>query len=167
MDTIRIDISGDRQVGVRFDEFPDELYDSLRQEIDSLSGQLYSLVQANTPVNEGTLRSQERLRLFTDKTRITGYVDIDGGKGSNDYAKAGALEYGAHRATKVSAHAMGLDHYWAHKLLEPETVMVEAYQRTPNIAERAFERNSLAAMEPEVLARLNAVVAKAVADVNA
>jgi hypothetical protein len=167
MDSIRIDITGDRQVGLRFDAFPDVLYDDLRREIESLSSDLYSLVQAAVPVEAGELRSQVRRRVFTDKTRITGYIDISAEKGSKAFAKAGALEYGAHRPTEVSPHPRSLDHYWAHKLNEPVAVLVGAYDRTPNIAEYAFERGSLAAMQPEVLARLNAVVEKAVAETNA
>jgi hypothetical protein len=167
MDSIRINITGDRQVGLRFDAFPDVLYDDLRREIEGLSGELYALVQAATPTATGELRSQERLRIFTDKTRITGYVDVAAEKGSKAFAKAGALEYGASRPTQVSPHTMGLDHYWAHKLSEPESVLVDAYVRTPNIAEYAFERTSLASLQPEVLARLNAVVEKTVAGANA
>ncbi len=167
MDTIRISVTGDRQVGLRFDNFPDALYEDLRSEIDALSSELFTRVQAATPSLTGQLRSQERERLFTDPNRITGYVDIAGGKGSQDFAKAAALEYGAHKATKVKAHAMGLDHHWAEKLAAPEQVLVEAYVRTPNIQEFAFERGPLAQMQPEVIARLNAVVEKAVAEANA
>ncbi len=167
MADIRIDITGARQVGLRFEAFPDVLYDDLRREIDSLSTELFARVQAATPRRTGELLGQERLRLFTDANRITGYVDIAGAKGSQDFAKASALEYGAHRPTKVEAHSMGLDHYWADKLAAPITVLVTAYSRTPDIAEHAFERGPLAEMQPEVAARLNAVVARASAKVQA
>jgi len=167
MDSIHIDLAGVRQVGLRFDEFPNALYADLKREIDSLSVELYARVQAATPSLTGQLRSQERLRLFTDPNRITGYIDVEGGKGSQDFAKAAALEYGAHKPTKVKAHSMGLDHYWSKMLAAPETVLVEAYNRTPDIAEAAFERGPLAAMQPEIVGRLNAVVEKAVAEANA
>lgn len=167
MDAIRFDVTGVRQVGLRFDEFPDGLYEDLRQEIDALSIELFARVEASTPERTGLLRSEERVRLFTDPNRITGYVDVEGAKGSQDFAKAGALEYGAHSPTKVSGHSMSLDHYWAHKLAAPETVLVGAYTRTPDIAEVAFERAPLAQMQPEIVARLNAAVEKAVAEANA
>ena len=166
MDSIRIDVSGDRQVGLRFDEFPDALYDDLRAEIEVLATELFALVRASTPQDSGLLRSQERLRLFTDKTRITGYVDIAGGKGS-DFAKAGALEYGAHRRTKVRAHERSLDHYWDQKLEEPINVLVDAYARQPNIGAYSFLRTPLAALQPTVRERLNAVVEQAVEKANA
>ena len=35
MDTIKIGLIGDRQAGLRFEEFPDVLYEDLRKAIDS------------------------------------------------------------------------------------------------------------------------------------
>ena len=166
MDDIHIAVTGDRQVGLRFEEFPDALYVALRQEVDALSIELLARIEAATPSRTGKLRSQERLRLFTDENRITGYIDIAGAKGSQDFAKASALEYGAHKATQVAAHAMKLDHHWSLKLAAPETVLVAAYSRTPDITETAFERGPLDAMAPEIVARLNAVVEKAVVAAN-
>jgi len=166
MDTIRIDLAGERQVGLRFEEFPDALYDALRSEIDELTNELFGRVQAATPSRTGKLRSQERARLFTDKNRITGYIDIASDVGQ-DFAKAAALEYGAHRRTKVAAHSMKLDHFWNQKLESPINVIAKAHPRTPNIAEVAFERGPLAGMQPQVVARLNAVVERAVGEANA
>lgn len=167
MDSVKIDITGDRQVGLRFDQFPDVLYDDLRVEVDSLSTELFALIEAATPSRLGTLRGQERLRLFTDKTRITGYVDVAGAPGSQDFAKAGALEYGTRgKSNKVVSHSMRLDHFWADKLKDPITVVTKAFDRTPNIEEHAFERGPLEAMAPQILSRLNAVVAAAVAEAN-
>jgi len=168
MDSIHIDVTGVRQVGVRFDEFPDALYEELRTEVDALSIELLARVEAATPELTGALRASERLRLFTDPNRITGYVDIEGPKVSGGiYSKAAALEYGAHRSTKVKEHQMRLDHHWRQLLAEPETVLVTAYPRTPDIEEYAFERGPLAEMQPEIIARLNAVVEKSVAETNA
>ena len=166
MDNIRINITGERQAGLKFEEFPDDLYDDLRREIDALTHELLGLVQAATPSHTGRLRSQERARIFTDKNRITGYIDVAGEKGTQDFAKAAAEEYGAHRKTKVSAHSMKLDHAWGEMLNAPITVMVAAYERTPNIAERAFERGPLAVMQPQIIARLNDAVSQAVAKAN-
>jgi hypothetical protein len=163
---VHIDVKGVRQVGIRFAEFPDDLYDALKQEVDALTTELFARIEAATPSLTGRLRSEERARLFTDEHHIKGYVDIAGAKGSQDFAKAAALEYSAHGAAKVSSHSMQLDHYWANKLGAPVTVMVESFTRTANIAEHAFERGPLAAMQPEVLARLNAVVEKSVAKAN-
>lgn len=166
-DQIRIDINGDRQSGLRFEEFPDHLHDDLRGEIDALSHELLARIEAAVPSKSGQLRSQVRLRMFDQEDRIRGYIDIEGRKGSTDYAKAGALEYGSKgKPIKVSAHKMRLDHYWDHKLAAPTTVLVEAYERTPDIAEHSFMRGPLAAMRPEILKRLTDVVERTVADTN-
>jgi hypothetical protein len=166
MDAIHANITDARKVELLFETFPDVLYSDLRVEVDALTLELLARIESVTPDRTGALRSQERARLFTDPNRITGQIDIAGTKGSQDFAKAGALEYGAHRATKVAAHSMKLDHYWSTKLAEPEMVMVDAYTRTPDIAEYAFERGPLAEMAPEIIARLEAVVAKAATEAN-
>ena len=106
MDLVRIDVTGDRQVGLRFDAFPDALYEDLKTEIDALATELYARIEAATPSRTGLLRSEERVRLFADPNRISGYVDIAGAKGSQDFAKAAALEYGAH-GQAAGGHAAG------------------------------------------------------------
>jgi hypothetical protein len=42
MDSIKIGLTGDRQAGLRFEEFPDHLYEGLRQEIDALTNELFA-----------------------------------------------------------------------------------------------------------------------------
>lgn len=167
MDDIRIDIAGDRHVGLRFDEFPDDLHAALREEIDNLSLELLGQVAARIPKNTGDLASKLRHRLFDNPDKISGRVDFTSAD-PQDFRKAAALEYGSRgKPVKVRGHAMKLDHFWSQKLAAPITVITKAYQRTPNVAERAFERGALAAMQPEVLSRLNAVVENAVRKANA
>ena len=166
-DQIRIGIDGERQTGLRFEDFPDELHDDLVGEIDGLTRELFARIQSATPVGTGKLRSQQRMRLYDQKDRIKGYISVAGEKGSTDYAKAGALEYGSRgKPIKVGAHQMKLDHFWRTRLAAPITVLVGAYDRTPKIAEHAFMRGPLEAMRPEILQRLNAAVEKAVAGAN-
>jgi hypothetical protein len=165
MDSIHISLTGDRQVGLRFEEFPDVLYEDLRQAITALADELFARVVAATPSKTGELRSQERVRVFADENRIAGYVDIGDGT-INDLRKAGALEYGAHKETSVKSHSRKLDHVFDRALSAPMDVIVEAYTRTPNIAATRFERGPLAAMQSEIITKLNAVVEKAVAGAN-
>lgn len=164
---IRFDINGDRQVGLRFDQFPAEIYDDLRGAIDELSQELFALVQAETPDLTGLLRSEEMVKVFADPAKITGSVAVVA-PNQQDARKAGALEYGSTgKSVGVKAHTMRLDHHWDKALAEPETVIVAAYDRTPDIAERRFERGPLEEMQPIVAARLNAVVEAAVKAANA
>jgi hypothetical protein len=164
MDAIRVNVTGERQVGLLLEEFPNAFYDALLREVNALTRELLALIQARTPTRTGQLRSEERARVYADQTRIAGRVSVAGD--AKDAAKAGALEYGAHRATSVRAHQMHLDHVFANALAAPMNVLVDAYTRTPDIAEVAFERGSLGAMEPEILERLNAVAVKAVGEAN-
>lgn len=152
MDSIRINITGDRQVGLLFDEFPDALYEDFRKAIESLTHELFSRVVAATPELTGALRSEERVRIFTDKNSIKGYIDVHGSIA--DIKKAAALEYGAHKPVHVSAYE------------RPNGAIVKAYTRPNNVIAQAFERGPLAEMQPEIIARLNAVVEQAVAKVN-
>jgi hypothetical protein len=165
MDGFRIAITGDRQTGVRFEEFPDGLYRDLLQEITALTRQLFAMVQSRTPSRSGRLRGAERMQVFADTRRITGRVTVAGDK--KDAAKAGALEYGAHRTTSVAAHQMRLDHVFGTMLAAPMTALVGAYNRTPNVREVAFERGPLESMRPEILERLGGVVERAVGEANA
>ena len=166
MDSIHFEVAGDRQVGLRFDEFPDALRGDLLTKIEALSAELYARIVAATPSLTGLLRSEERLRVLQNKDRITGLVDINAPKGSKEFGKAAALEYGADGPAKVSAHMMQLDHHWANKLARPQRVMVDAYTRTTNIMEHAFERGPLASMQPQILAALNDSVEKTTAEAN-
>jgi len=165
--SIHIDISGTRQVGLRFDQFPDDLRAELHATIDDLAQQLYAQVQARTPTLTGRLLGEEGVTVFADPDKISGKVYV-AAPNQQDARKAAALEYGSTgKAVSVTSHAMGLDHYWSSKLSAPETVIVSAYNRTPNIAEVAFERGPLDEMAPEIAARLNAVVVEATKAANA
>jgi hypothetical protein len=167
-DQISIDVSGARQVGIRFEQFPQNVYDRLVAAVQEKTDELLARVEAATPTLTGRLRSQERARVFHDNpNRIAGYIDIAGEKGSGDFAKAAALEYGAHRATKVKPHPMKLDHYWSDRLTAPTMVMVGAYTRTPNIAAHSFMRGPAEQMKVEILAALHGAVDTAEVEANA
>ena len=164
---IHIDISGTRQVGLRFDQFPDALRDELRATIDDLANQLFAMVQARTPNRTGQLLGQEGVKVFVDADKISGKVFVLA-PDQQSARKAAALEYGSTgQAVTVKGHAMSLDHYWSTKLAAPQTVIVAAYSRTPNIAETAFERGPLEEMAPEIAVRLNATVEAATKAANA
>lgn len=166
---VHIDVTGDRRVGLRFEQFPDALTEDLRATISALTEQLFALVEAATPSRTGRLHSQERQAVFIDNGKITGKVGIAGeGSGKlSDFAKAGALEYGSTgRLFKVAAHAMRLDHFMQSKFDAPMMVIVKAHERRGTIAEHAFMRGPLGAMEGEILTGLNAAVGKAARDAN-
>lgn len=167
MDYMRISIAGDNRVGLRFEQFPDALRADLLREISALTAELLGRVRAATPDRTGKLLAQETMRVFSDKDKISGKVDI-ASSNPQDFRKAAALEYGSTgKPVAVRSHAMALDHFWSTRLASPITVLTKAYSRTPNIAETAFERGPLAQMQPEINARLEAIVADQVKAANA
>lgn len=167
-DAVYVTVSGERRVSLKLDEFPQELRGQLEARISELTAELQAQVEAAAPSRTGRLRSEIRGRVFADNpNHVSGIVDIAGVKGSGDFAKAAALEYGAHASTKVSAHPMKLDHYWASKLAAPTMVMVAAHNRTVNIAEHDFLRGPLAEMEPQIQMALEEVVEAATIEADA
>ena len=165
MDAVHFTATGARKAEVVLEQFPDALYEDLRKEIDALTHEVFAIVQSRTPSKTGRLRSEERVWIWADREKITGRINIDAPKGSEEFAKAGALEYGAHNARGlIKAHSMRLDHAWEQRLDSPITVMVAAHARPPNIAEVSFIRGALA--EVPVAERLNAVVEHRAAGAN-
>ena len=166
-DEVYVDVVGMRRVEIHFDEFPKHVHDRLKDAIESYTEILYARIEEATPSRTGKLRSQERARVFADNpNRVAGYIDIDAEKGSGAFAKAAALEYGAHNSTKVSSHAMRLDHYWSDRLAAPTTVLVGAYTRTANIVAQRFMRDPTAEMQPQITAALHAAVEEAEVEAN-
>lgn len=167
MDAVKFNVTGPRKVEVTLDGLPDGLYGDLERKIRALTNEAFAREEAKTPSKTGKLRGELQVRVYTDKNRITGNVDLHAPKGSQEFAKAGALEYGAHHARgEISAHTMKLDHAWDQRLASPIKVMVAAHARPPNIAEVAFVRGTLAEMQPEIIAGLNEVVEHRVAETN-
>src|ERR1700686_275744 len=108
---IGLDIITDRRVGVKFDVFPKQAHDAILQRITSVTEQLRGMVEAAAPKQTGRLAMEISSRVLESENRITGMVGVSGGT-PNDYAKAAALEYGAHGTAHVKEHATKLGHLW-------------------------------------------------------
>ena len=166
MDPVRIEIDGDLKVGLRFAEFPNGLRAALKAEINALANEVFGAVQAATPVNTGRLRGQEGVKVFDDANKISGKVFVDD-ETANDAIKAAALEYGSKgQSIEVMAPKMSLDHVFEKALAAPQMALVAAYSRKPNVAAHSFLRGPLERMQPEIIARLNAVVETATKTVD-
>lgn len=137
---IQVEIITERTAALRFDQFPTEAHDRFRATVTTWTDELESRVQASEPYLTGKLRAETQTRIVDYPDRITGSVRI-----TSEFAKAAALEYGAHSVTTVKAHMAKLDHLWG-KLVDPMTVMVAAHSRHLNIAEHRFLRGSLASI---------------------
>lgn len=131
-----VTVTGDRKVALRFETFPTKLHDRLLSRITALTAVLAAKVRARVPVLTGKLKSEITQRVFDDAPRkITGRISVDG-----EYAKAGALEFGAHGSARVDAHMARLNLVFGHRLGAPLQVMVAAHRRTLNLPAKRFMR---------------------------
>lgn len=157
---IGLQITTDRRVGLKFDEFPTQAHDELLGAITSATNKLRDMVVGATPKRSGKLASEITSSVVDGARSITGYVGVKGAV-SNDYAKAAALEYGAHGTAHLREHGAKLSHLWS-KMIEPMMVIVKAHNRKLNIAEHDFLRGPLRAIEAGTLSDLQAALARAV-----
>lgn len=166
MSMIKIDLEGDRRAGLRFEEFPEQLRDDLRKEIDALTNELRNRIATAIPKDTGALRGTLRAVRYDDPDRVTGYISVAKGD-ANMSRKAAALEYGSAGIPQgVKAHKMRLGHVFEEKLRSPLTVIVEKFNRQPDVKAQRFLRGPMEAMRPKIMSRLEAVVSKAVDDGN-
>ncbi len=154
-------VSGDRNVSIKFDEFPQKLHRQLLARIVALTNALAARVRGAVPVLTGKLQGEIGSRIYDKEDRIVGVVEVTG-----DYAKAGALEYGAQGTSQVGSHSLQLDHVFYTKLNGPIAVMVAAHSRQMNLVATRFMRGSEADMRVEITAGLKEAVTETVTDTN-
>ncbi len=153
-------ITGDRAVVARFAEWPKELHDTLLARIRGLTRQLESRVRALAPSRTDTLKDEIISRVFDDPQRIKGMVTLEGGLSGSEYAKAGALEYGApgHKGRqKVSAYRRSITEAFGRDI-SPMSIEVKTHLRAAHIEERFYLRGGLAGMEAEAVTELTAAI---------
>lgn len=166
-DGINVEITGDRRALLRFENFPNELYDALRAEIESLTNELFGRVLAAVPHDSGKLASEIHKKVHADPERISGQVFVSTRISADEARKAAALEYGSRRKKiSVKAHSREVHTVHGRALAAPLEALIKAYDRTPNIMQRAFERGTLDEMRPQIIQRLQSVVSTSVADAN-
>jgi hypothetical protein len=129
-----------------FDEFPEQARAELEKTIGELTQQLAASVIAAEPKRTGQLQAATVDGVFTDSNKIIGRVSIKGPSGSAIFAKAAALEYGAHQSTRVRAYSRTVSAVYG-RAIAPSVAVVRAYDRTPDIAAGMFLRAPLAALQ--------------------
>lgn len=160
-DAFGLEIKGDQRAVLRFDQFPAAAHDRLLEKLREIEERLEGAVKALEPVRSGALQSETGGAVYDHGTRIAAVVGVRA-KGA-DAAKAGALEWGAHRGVTVKAHEMGLDHFWS-RLVSKRTVAVPNYNRIPNIVEQRFLRGPIESMREEFIDEMRAAIDRAVKD---
>lgn len=159
-----IEIDGDRLVALRFEQFPERARAAIANRLGSITQRLLARVQGTEPSRTGRLRSETQSSVAARGDRISGRVFVDASRGGEgEHGKAGALEYGAHGTAHVGAHAMQLSHIY-NEMMEPREVLVAAYDRRVNIAERRFLRGPLDEMRSEIIEELRQALAEVAAE---
>lgn len=95
------DIKGEREVSLRFDQFPDRAKDRLRDRITSFVDTLQAAIEGAAPQKTGRLKSEIKGRVYESAHRIAGYVSVYAPGIPGEYAKAATLEYGTSKPRRA------------------------------------------------------------------
>lgn len=147
-----------RKITLRFDEFPQQAHKTLLARITSLTQELEARIKAAEPRLSGRLVKDTASSVRDKPERISGTVRI-----TADFAKAAALEYGAHGSTAIQAHSAALDHVYA-RMISPMVVIVAAHTRRVSIAQHEFLRGPLGAMQSEFKKQIEDALAEALGE---
>lgn len=152
---------GDKEISLRFDQFPQQFKEALKSEIDELVAEALALSQKAAPRKTGKLRGELKGRTFIGETRVAGYVSVYAGGDSNEYIKAATLEYGSKKPRRIFKK----DVYTITKRGKKRRA-VDRFTRPAVIREFRYLRGPLADMQPEIKRRLQAVLEAQVAAAN-
>lgn len=153
---------GDKEISLRFDQFPQQFKEAIKSEIDALVAEALQRSQKAAPKKTGKLRGELKGRTFVGETRVAGYVSVYAGGDSNEYVKAATLEYGSKKPRRIFKQ----DAYTVTKRGKKRRV-VDRFTRPAIIREFRYLRGSLDEMQPEIKRRLQAVIESQVESANA
>lgn len=157
-------ITGDREVGARFEKWPKDMHDALYQRIVRLTQELYERVLSLVPERTGQLRSEIISKVYNDPQSIKGVVTLGGKITKNEAIKAAALEYGGHGRAKIKKRYKRTITEAFGRSISPMTIQVQPYVREVNIDERAYMRGGLADIREEAQAELAAAITEQFAE---
>lgn len=158
-----VGVSTARRLEVVFETIPDNLHKGLLDRITEFTERLAGRIRSVEPARTGKLRSETVDKIDDYGDRITGRVMIAQNLPSKEYARAAALEYGAHKRMTVTEHQARLDHVFSRRLIAPMQVIVDRHGRTPNIASRRFMRGPTAQIAPDFIDAIRQVAQQATA----
>jgi hypothetical protein len=156
---VGITITGARDVAARLEKIGPELRDSLREVISRETAAIYASVK---PPRGATGQTAAALRWQVNETAqsIVGRVYFAGPGPLK--ARIGALEYGTKgKRAQVRLHRRRLTHVFGRSIA-PMQVLVDKYQRRPNIAARRFLRGAFDARRPQLEAALQQAINRTV-----
>jgi hypothetical protein len=150
-----ITISGDRLVATELEALPERIHRRLVARVTALTDQLLGAYRAGEPRRTGKLRSETVSKMEVAPDLVRGLVTVAGDSGQ-DFAKAGALEYGARGSVEVKAFSRA----GRTPLGTPAEQTVAAYTRQYDIIARRYARGAL----DDMRSHIESGIAEAVAD---
>lgn len=154
MSGIQITETGAREISTRLENFPSALHEKLKEHITSAVGALWTGSEQAVPHRTGRLASEITERVYSEaKYRIAGYVSVYSPDPGEEYAKAGALEYGRHSLNGVLLR--GNNRRAKARMAGSAQIMAFRYLRGP------LER-----LRPEIMAGIDLAVAETVAQTD-
>ncbi len=158
MSEFDVTVANEREVALRFDRFPVELHEFLRQRIHAIVDQLYRRILDTEPFKTGKLKSETVEREFSDNPeRVAGYVSIYAPSSSNEYAKAATLEYGTHKPRREFEKTNSV----TARFGKSRRRVALRFTKPVHIEARRYLRDPLEAMRPAILAELEHAVQEA------
>src|SRR5690242_13577707 len=164
--SLKITMSGAREISRRLEDFPESLHDKLASRIRTVIEELWVRVEGVVPHRTGRLASEIAERVFSDaKYRVAGYVSVyaddPGPAPHNEYAKAATLEYGSDRPRAIKSE------HGVMTRLRGSSRRIKARMSKPvDIAARRYLRGPLDEMRPQITAMMEEAIAEAVAQAN-
>lgn len=153
----------DRDVIAHLDRLPKDLHDRLVSRLGPIASRMQALVQAGEPSRTGRLRGQTRGAVADGPTFVRAQVTIVG-LFQQDFAKAGALEYGVPGASPRSASRAPGGFVSVHSYHRKRGESVQAYRRRVRIEARRFLRQAAAAMQAQGMTAIQAAIDETVAE---
>jgi hypothetical protein len=151
---------GDRELGLRFDVFPDQARKKLEERIRGLTEQLDERVAAAAPVRTGKLRTEIASRTFSGQQRVAGYVSVYAPGVPTEYPKAATLEYGSNKVRRVRERLSFLGRLGGVKA----RLVKRAAGKPAHIAAFRYLRGPFEGMRAEIEAALDEAIAETVAE---
>jgi hypothetical protein len=136
-----IDAPNEASLKVRFDKFNNDLRKALTGPINKATAQLYANVQANTPVDTGSLRGAEHSYVAQGDDWMRGYVTVGPERGEAFNVKAAALEYGSHKRISVGQYSTSRSVFWG-LFSGPRQELIGQYFRRTNIDADRYLRDA-------------------------
>ena len=153
-------ISGDTRLVARFARWPTDLHDALLVRIRDLTSRMEDRVRALAPSRTGKLKSEIVSTVYDQPKRIRGVVTLGPGLPGYEYAKAGALEYGAPGRGgrfKVKDYRRVITKVFG-RAVAPVTVTVAAHTRMARLDPRMYLHGGLEGMQVDAAAELRDVI---------